>query len=151
MRRAAADGGLALGEIDGLLVSSGISPPGRVSVALRNDLDMTGLRLLSEMNAFGATAGAMVAYAAAAVTSDAANAVACVFADALAQLRDPPSLAEYQASRWIAEPLHLMDCCLVSNGGAAGAATSPPTVSSCASGKLDERLRSLLEDAQTGA
>jgi hypothetical protein len=35
---------------------------------------MTGLRLLCEMNAFGATAGATMIYAAAAVTSGAANA-----------------------------------------------------------------------------
>jgi acetyl-CoA acetyltransferase len=27
-------------------------------------------------------------------------------------------LAEYHASRWVVEPFHLFDCCLVSNGGA---------------------------------
>lgn len=36
-----------------------------------------------------------------------------------AQLRDPITLADHQASRWIAEPFHLLDCCLVSNGGIA--------------------------------
>jgi acetyl-CoA acetyltransferase len=37
----------------------------------------------------------------------------------LAQLRDPITLADHQASRWIVEPFHLLDCCLVSNGGIA--------------------------------
>ena len=42
-----------------------------------------------------------------------------------AQMRDPITLADHQASRWIAEPLHLLDCCLVSNGGIAVIVTSP--------------------------
>ena len=37
-----------------------------------------------------------------------------------AQLHDKPlTLDEYNASRWIAEPFHVFDCCLVSNGGLA--------------------------------
>jgi acetyl-CoA acetyltransferase len=37
-----------------------------------------------------------------------------------AQLHDQPlTLADYHASRWIVEPFHLYDCCLVSNGGLA--------------------------------
>jgi len=36
----------------------------------------------------------------------------------------PLTLAEYHASRWVAEPFHLLDCCLVSNGGLAVIVTS---------------------------
>lgn len=36
-----------------------------------------------------------------------------------AEMRDRPlSLDEYRRSRWIVEPFHVHDCCLVSNGGA---------------------------------
>ena len=34
-------------------------------------------------------------------------------------MRDPISIADVLASRWIAEPLHLLDCCLVTDGGGA--------------------------------
>jgi acetyl-CoA acetyltransferase len=37
-----------------------------------------------------------------------------------AQLHDVPlTLADYHASRWVVEPFHMLDCCLVSNGGVA--------------------------------
>ena len=42
----------------------------------------------------------------------------------MAQFRDPITLADHQASRWIADPLRLLDCCLVSNGGVAVIVTS---------------------------
>lgn len=43
----------------------------------------------------------------------------------LAQLHDQPlSLDDYRRSRWIVEPFHLFDCCLVSNGGLAVIVTS---------------------------
>lgn len=36
-----------------------------------------------------------------------------------AQMRTPITIEDHQNSRMIAEPLHLLDCCLVSNGGVA--------------------------------
>ncbi|MEU6644070.1 thiolase family protein [Saccharomonospora sp. NPDC046836] len=41
-----------------------------------------------------------------------------------AQLRKPLTIADHQESRWIVEPLHRADCCLVSDGGAAVVVTS---------------------------
>lgn len=194
VRRAVADAGLAMSQVDGLLISAGIKRD--LTVGLQNVLGLRELRLLSEMNAFGATAASMVTFAATAVVSGLATTVVCVFADAplkpkeaagsayavstvkplsgfaacrlasgitnvnvryalaarrhmeafgtsseqlgaiavaqrawaamnpVAQLREPISLADHQSSRWIAEPLHLLDCCLVSNGGAAVVVTS---------------------------
>ncbi len=42
-----------------------------------------------------------------------------------AQMRTPLTLEDHQESRWICEPLHLYDCCLVSNGAVAVVLTSP--------------------------
>ncbi|GAA1570601.1 thiolase [Actinomadura kijaniata] len=188
VRRAVADAGLSLSDLDGLLVSHGMG--GSPGIELADSLGLRDLRLLTQMNAFGATAGAMVAYAAMSVLSGAATTVACVFADAplkprqsagsayhrdapewygfggmtaalgfrsvnafyalaarrhmerygttseqlgaiavstrrwaamnpLAQMRDPITVEDHQNSRWVAEPLHLLDCCLVSNGAIA--------------------------------
>jgi len=193
VRRAVADAGLGLADLDGLVVSHGMS--GSPGVELAAALGLRDLRVLTQMNAFGATAGAMVAYAAMSVISGAATTVACVFADAplrpkqssgaayersarewygyggmtaalgfrsvnalyalaarrhmlrygttseqfgaiavstrrwatmnpLAQMRDPITLEDHQSSRWVAEPLHLLDCCLVSNGAIAVVITS---------------------------
>ena len=193
VRLAVADAGLTLSDLDGLLVSTGTTRD--VDVSLQNRLGLRDLRLLSEMQAFGATAGSMVSYAAMAVTTGLAEVVACVFADAprrpnestgaaygarrryvtegtaalatvagnnptvryaqaarrhmqtygttseqfgavavaqrqwaagnpLAEMRQPLTLEDHQRSRMVADPLHLFDCCLVSNGGAAVVVTS---------------------------
>jgi len=42
----------------------------------------------------------------------------------LALFRQPLTLDDYHASRWIAEPFHLLDCCMVTNGGIAVIVTS---------------------------
>src|SRR4051794_1901535 len=41
-----------------------------------------------------------------------------------AQMQKPMTIEDYHASRWIIEPLHLFDCCLVSNGAVAVIVTS---------------------------
>ena len=41
-----------------------------------------------------------------------------------AQMRKPMTLADHQESRMIADPLHLLDCCVVSNGAVAVIVTS---------------------------
>ncbi len=194
VRLAVADAGLVLADVDGLLINAGKS--GGLDLTLARHLGMRDLRMLSEVNAFGASAGIMVAQASAAVLAGAADVVVCVFADAprrpdsssgaayqqsslhavglrsaetalgftsvnhryamaaarymhhygvtndqlgavavsqrawavdnpVAQIRDPLTLDDYHRSRWIVEPLHLLDCCLVSNGGAAVVVTTP--------------------------
>ncbi|MGE0598441.1 MAG: thiolase family protein [Dehalococcoidia bacterium] len=45
----------------------------------------------------------------------------------LAQMRDPITMEDYHNSRWIIEPLHLLDCCLVSNGAVAVIVSSAQT------------------------
>ncbi|GAA2580490.1 thiolase family protein [Actinomadura fulvescens] len=193
VRLAVADAGLALDDVDGLLVSHGMG--GSPGIELADTLGLRDLQLLTKMDAFGATAGAMVSYAALSVLSGAASTVVCVFADAplqpkqsagsayhrdapewygfggmtaalgfrsvnafyalaaqrhmahygttseqlgaiavstrewatrnpLAQMREPITLADHQDSRWVAEPLHLLDCCLVSNGAIAVVVTA---------------------------
>ena len=79
------DAGLARDDLDGLLLSSGITglqPFGGVTLALARDMGLEDLSLMSEMSAFGATAIAMVIHAMLAVEAGLATTVACVWADA---------------------------------------------------------------------
>jgi acetyl-CoA acetyltransferase len=80
VRLAVADAGLTLGDVDGLLINFGRSSD--LNVALARHLGLRNLRILNEVNAFGASAAIMVAQAATAVLADAAQVVVCVFADA---------------------------------------------------------------------
>jgi acetyl-CoA acetyltransferase len=193
VRTAVADAGLQLSDVDGILTNAGVSD-GVDIWTLQQELQIRDLRLLTEMQAFGSSAGSMLAYASMAVQSGMAGTVVCVFADAprqpdkgsaaaytgrrrptgfegllaasglttvnamyaqvarrhmnaygttseqlgaiavaqrawavrnpLAQMREPITLADHQASRMIADPLRLLDCCLVSNGGIAVLVTS---------------------------
>jgi acetyl-CoA acetyltransferase len=45
--------------------------------------------------------------------------------NAAAVMRVPMTIEDHQTSRWIVEPLHLLDCCLISDGGVAILVTSP--------------------------
>src|SRR6266568_6960265 len=79
VRLAAADAGMALGDLDGLLICPGIT--GGLDVGLAGVLGLRDLALLAVVNSFGASAATAVQVAAQAVTSGTARAVACVFAD----------------------------------------------------------------------
>ena len=195
---ACADAGITKNQLDGLLMSSGLT--GGVNLSLARDLGLRDLRVLSEITAYGATAGAMVAYASLAIAAGMATTIACVWADAplveaqptgamyarqgalkgleglaigagisgpnqryalaarrhmaaygttidhlgavavqtrawatrspIAQMRTPITLDDHHNSRIIADPLRLLDCCLVSNGGAAVIITAPERASS---------------------
>jgi acetyl-CoA acetyltransferase len=179
------DAGLRKDQLDGLLVNlPGWALEGGGGVGLQRYLGIDELKLAANVNAGGATAGAMVQWAALAIASGMCRRVACVFADVplkpsvgsreayrfteqswqalqgrlspafdyamaarrhmslygttseqlgaiavatrawaclnpRAQMRTPLTLQEHQSSRWIIEPLHLLDCCLVSNGAVA--------------------------------
>jgi acetyl-CoA acetyltransferase len=193
IRLAAADAGLAVSDIDGLLINTGITRD--LGLPLQHQLGLVNLRVLSEIQGYGSSAGQMIQYACLAVQAGMADVIACVFADAplregagtgdayggarrqpsglaaipfalgirdaptmyalaarrhmhkygttseqlgaiavstrqwaamnpRAQLRTPITLEDHQASRMITEPFHLLDCCLVSNGGVAVIVTS---------------------------
>jgi acetyl-CoA acetyltransferase/uncharacterized OB-fold protein len=79
VRLAAADAGLTLSDIDGLLVCPGIT--GGLDVGLAGVLGLRDLALLAVINSFGASAVMAVQVAAQAVSAGSARAVACVFAD----------------------------------------------------------------------
>src|SRR5262245_20239397 len=79
VRLAAADAGMTLSDLDGLLICPGIT--GGLDVGLASQLGLHDLALLAVVNSFGASAATAVQIAAQAVASRAARVVACVFAD----------------------------------------------------------------------
>jgi acetyl-CoA acetyltransferase len=201
VRLALEDAGLERSDLDGLLLNPGLAwgDAAMGSFMLQQALGLRNLRLSASMNLGGATAGAMIQYAALAIAAGMCTTVACVFSDRplkppeerrsrggeptgsaaayafargldaaygqfginaiyamvarrhmyaygttqddlgavavaqrrwanmnpAAQFHDVPlTLADYHASRWVVEPFHVLDCCLVSNGGAAVIVTS---------------------------
>jgi len=74
----------------------------------------------------------------------------------------PITLADHQASRWIVEPLHLLDCCQETDGGQALLVTSverardlgaiPAVISAAAQGMADEQqmMRSYSRESLVG-
>jgi acetyl-CoA acetyltransferase len=42
-----------------------------------------------------------------------------------AVMREPITVEDHQASRWVVEPFHLLDCCLISDGGVCVIVTTP--------------------------
>jgi acetyl-CoA acetyltransferase len=80
IRLAVADAGLTLDDVDGLLLSNGVS--GGVDFRLQTQLGLRNLRLMNQMSAAGATAITQVQYAAMAVATGIATTVVCVHADA---------------------------------------------------------------------
>jgi acetyl-CoA acetyltransferase len=80
VRLAAVDAGLALADIDGLIVSGGLDAT--VDLTLQGLLGLTDLNLFTQMQAYGSTAGQMIQYAAMAVQSGMARSIAVVWADA---------------------------------------------------------------------
>jgi acetyl-CoA acetyltransferase len=48
-----------------------------------------------------------------------------------AVMRDPITLEDHQSSRLIVDPLHLLDCCLISDGAVAVIVTSPSRAREC--------------------
>lgn len=89
---ACADAGIAKHDLDGLLMSSDLT--GGVNMGLARSLGLRNLGVLSEITAYGATAGAMVAHAALAIASGMATTIACVWADA-PLVADQPTGAMY--------------------------------------------------------
>ena len=96
VRLAAADAGLALGDIDGLLVSGGLGSS--VGIDLQGALGLTDLHLLTFMQGYGSTAAQMIQYAALAVQSGTADTVAVVWADDPLKEKSRTSAARVVAS-----------------------------------------------------
>ena len=74
------DAGLAKDDVDGLLMNANHSA--EMAPMLQMSLGLEDLTLVNAMSAYGSSAGTMLQYAAHAITTGQANAVACLYADA---------------------------------------------------------------------
>jgi 3-oxoacyl-[acyl-carrier-protein] synthase III len=88
---ALADAGLQKTALDGLLVNPGLSwrNASMASSTLQHALGLENLSFSASMNLGGATAGAMIQQAAAAIEAGLATTVACVFSDSPLRAPDP--------------------------------------------------------------
>jgi acetyl-CoA acetyltransferase len=88
---ALADAGLEKTALDGLLVNPGLSwrNASMASSTLQHALGLENLSFSASMNLGGATAGAMIQQAAAAIEAGLATTVACVFSDSPLRAPDP--------------------------------------------------------------
>lgn len=92
----------------GLAAAAGLlGPNGGYALAARRHMDRYG----TTSSQFGHVAVSTRAWAA---------------LNPLARMRTPITVEDHQRSRWIVEPLHLLDCCLVTNGAVAVIVTSGP-------------------------
>ena len=90
---------------------------------LMRPADQVALLMRRHMLEFGSTSEQLGAIAVACRAHAAAN--------PLALMRDPITLADHQASRPVAEPLRLLDCCLESDAAAAFVVTSRARARDC--------------------
>jgi acetyl-CoA acetyltransferase len=78
--RALDDAGVDVREIDGLLINPSTGE-NTIGLPLHRDLGFENLRLLAVVQAFGSSAGVMIAHASMAIAAGQARTVVCVFAD----------------------------------------------------------------------
>ena len=88
------DAGLDRADLDGLLLNPGLTwgEANMASFQLQQAMGLRNLRLSSIVNAGGASAGAMIQYAAQAIAAGLCHTVACVFSDA--PLKPPAAKGE---------------------------------------------------------
>src|ERR1700746_2878423 len=91
------DAGLHARDLDGLLINGNQSE--EMAPSLQFALGLVDLTLLNTMSAFGSTAATMLQYAAHAIESGQANAVACVYADAPLAAGESISQSGYSGKR----------------------------------------------------
>lgn len=83
VQAAVADAGLAMSDVDGLLLNaSALAAPNVLPLKIQDDMGLRELKLLTHIEGKGSSVLQMIQYATLAVRHGMANTVACVFADA---------------------------------------------------------------------